>query len=181
MPEYEVQFQVDGTTQVTEGEWIQITGERFAFLTDKLSAIIENPALAPDVRLAQVREMMDEIKKTFTNIIHDQTLKERLIALIEQARLLLNQRHIEAANEILGFVAQTVDQRKDQFLEREVAGVLTLSSIDTSFLDEYLRDPERKKILDLFSNIFRDPPHQPAGQSGPGAGHNRGASGCCSS
>ena len=159
MPEYEVQFHVDDTTQVTEGEWIQITGERFALLMDKLTPVIDDPALAPDARRAQVHELMEEIQKTFTNIIHDQTLKERLIALIEKARLLLNRRHIEAANEILGFVAQTVDQRKDQFLEREVASVLTLSSIDTSFLDEYLRDPERKKILKpLFSNIFETRP-----------------------
>ena len=159
MPEYEVQFQVDDSRQVTEGEWIQITGERFQEALGELRAIADDTALPPAQRLDRIRPLIQRIKDTFVNIIHDQVLKDRLTELIGIGQELFNRREIDQANVVLSFVADVVDQRKDQFLEKAVSSILKLENFDGTLLDEYLEDPARKKALKpLLANIFETRP-----------------------
>lgn len=159
MPEYEVQFRVDDSRQVTEGEWIQITSERFQEALGVLRDLVDEPSITPAQRLEKIRPLIPKIKETFANIIHDQVLKDRLTELIGIGQNLFNRREIEQANLVLSFVADVIDQRKDQFLEKAVSSVLNLDNFDGALLDEYLTDPVRKKALKpLLANIFETRP-----------------------
>jgi hypothetical protein len=160
MPEYEVQFQVDDSSrQVTEGEWIQITGERFQEAMGVLHDLVDEPSLTPAQRLERMQPLVLRIRETFVNIIHDQVLKDRLTELVGLGQALFNRREIDQANVLLSFVADVVDQRKDQFLEKAVSSILKLDNFDGALLDEYLADPARKKALKpLLANIFETRP-----------------------
>jgi hypothetical protein len=159
MPEYEVQFRVDDSREVTEGEWIQITGERFQEVLTDLKAIVDDTSMDPARRLQALRPLVPKVRETFVNIIHDQVLKDRLAELINLGQTMVNRREIEPANELLSFVAEVVDNRKDQFLEQAVSSILKLEAFDSQLLDDYLADPIRKKSLKpLLSNIFETRP-----------------------
>ncbi|MBP7868126.1 MAG: hypothetical protein KA419_19525 [Acidobacteria bacterium] len=159
MPEYEVQFSVDGENKVTESEYIQITGERFQIQMSAITDHAADTALTPRQRCDKIAPRINGIRDTFQNIISETVLKERLIAMINTGKELFNREEIESANLLLGFVAEIVDQRKDQFLERDLAAVLTLKEFNQAIIDDYLQNPEKKRQLKpLFANIFETRP-----------------------
>ena len=160
MPEYEVQFHVDDATQVTEGEWIQITHDRFQAIMAELKPLADNDRITTDALLRQLREMLPRIKDTFQNIIHEQVIKDRLTELIFLGRDLFNRREIEPANILFAYAAEVVEQRRDQFLEKEIASIMTLDSLNSQIIEEYMLDPARKRLLKpVFSNIFDTRPN----------------------
>lgn len=160
MPEYEVQFKGDGETNVTEGEWIQITGEKFQQVLAVLTQLVEEPLIDPAERMQRIKQLIPMIKDTFTNIIHETVLKERLIELIRIGQTLFNRNEIEQSNLILGYVVEVVDQRKNQFLEKEVSSYLSLDKLNNEIIDQYVQDPDRKVLLKpLFFNIFETRPN----------------------
>jgi len=160
MPEYEVQFRVDDSTQVTESEWIQITNDRFQQILAELKQLVDSDRSTTDSLLRQFREIIPRIKETFQNIIHEQAIKERLTELIMLGRDLFNRREIEPANILFSYAAEVVEQRRDQFLEKEIASIMSLDSLDNQIIEEYMADPAHKRMLKpVFSNIFDTRPN----------------------
>lgn len=155
MPEYEVQLRVAGNRQVSEGEWIRLTSEKYLHHAGIIQGIIDDPQLDAQRRHLRLQPEMAAVQETFENIIHETVLKERLTALAIFGKTLFNRQEIASANLILSFVAGMLDQKKDQFLEREVASIFSFDSLDPQIVQSYLRDPARKKALKpIFSNIL---------------------------
>jgi len=155
MPEFEVQLKVDDKTTVTEGEWTQITGEKFQVVLPHLKDICDEETLPPKERAEQLTDIIDRISGGFENVINNQVLTERLSQLIWPGTELFNRGEIEAASVLFGFVAQEVDRRKDQFLEKEVSSILSIDKLDEEVINKNLNDPDRKKLLKpIFQNVF---------------------------
>lgn len=159
MPEYEVQFSMDEKTQVTEGEWVRITTERFNRAMLRVKAAAAAAGASASERQAKIEESMPEIRNSFQNIINETVIKERLQELIWAGRDLFNRNEAVSANILLGFVAGVVDSRHDQFLEKDISSILALDQFNQELIEGYLGDPELKKLLKpLFSNVFETRP-----------------------
>lgn len=155
MPEYEVALTLEGDQKVTEGEWIRLTGERYQEVLPELQAAARDPELSYEERLKQLGAIMPRVRATFDNIINETILKQRLPILIWLGRDLFNRDEIPHANLILGFVAEVVDQRNDQFLAKEVAGLLKLDNFNQDLINSFLHDAQKKHLLrPLLSNIY---------------------------
>ncbi len=160
MQEFEVELRVDEHTTVTEGEWIELTGQRFKEAMDALTRFSERRDLPAAEQIAAVNRLMPPVRESFENIIDPIVLKDRLGQLIWPALTMFNRGDIEPANIILEYVADTVDRRKDQFLEKAVASILSLDKLNNDLIRAMLDDPRKKGLLKpIFSNIMNTRPH----------------------